>query len=207
MIDVSRALRLYLVADPEHARGDFYETVESALRGGVTMVQLRAKHLTDRQLLEHAERLRKQCSVHDAVFIVNDRVDIALASGADGVHLGVDDLPIEQTRRLGGASFLIGFSPETDEQIAHARSRGVDYLGVGPVFGTNSKSDAGDALMMEEFVRRVELGGLPSVGIGGITPGNSRSVLNAGADGIAVISAILGARDPKDVARQLSRNS
>lgn len=207
MIDVSSALRLYLVADPEHSRGDFHDTVESALRGGVTMVQLRAKHLTDRHLLEQAERLRVQCSAHGAMFIVNDRVDIALASGADGVHLGVDDLPIEHARRLGGDTFLIGFSPETDEQIANARSRGVDYLGVGPVFGTRSKSDAGDALGLKEFARRNELGGLPSVGIGGITAENSWSVLNAGADGIAVISAILSAPDPENVARHLSRNS
>lgn len=207
MIDVSKALRTYLVADPEHAAGDFFAAVEAALRGGVTMVQLRAKHLSDRELHEYGRRLRELCTQNGAAFVVNDRVDIAIAVEAEGVHLGVDDLPIECARRIGGSNFVIGFSPETDQQIELARSRGADYLGIGPVFGTSTKADAGEALGLNEFRRRMIHGGLPVVGIGGITTDNAAQVIEAGADGIAVVSAILGANDAEDAARQLSRNS
>lgn len=207
MIDLQKSLRLYLVADPDHASGDFFSAVEAALSGGVTMVQLRAKRLSDRKLFEHALGLRQLCRQHEATFVVNDRVDIALASEADGVHLGVDDLPTERARELGGSDFIIGYSPETDEQIRSAKSRGIDYLGIGPVFGTSTKSDAGEALGPLEFRRRTGLGGLPTVGIGGVTIDNAHEALKAGADGVAVISAILRADDPEVAARQLSRNS
>lgn len=207
MIDLRAALRLYLVADPNHARGDLVNSVESALRGGVTMVQLRAKELTDREQLSLAITLRELCQQSDAAFIVNDRLDIALASGADGVHLGVDDLPLEVARELAGPEMIIGYSPETDEQLRTAAVRGADYLGVGPVFGTSTKSDAGAALGLNELKRRLELGRLPAVGIGGITSENATSVITAGADGVAVVSAILKAADPEAAARQISLNS
>lgn len=207
MIDLAAALRLYLVADPDIARSNFMPSVAAALRGGVTMVQLRGKSLTDRELLHYAREIRALCSLHRAVFIVNDRADIAIASGADGVHLGVDDLPLEAARKLGGPGFIIGYSPETDDQIASAAARGATYLGVGPVFGTTSKSDAGVALGLDEFGRRIQLAALPSIGIGGISVDNAQSVINAGAVGVAVISAILGSEDPETAARQLSRNS
>lgn len=207
MIDLAAALRLYLVADPHGSRGDFLTAVEAALRGGVTMVQLRAKSLSDRDLLQQAIELRALCATHNAVFIVNDRVDIALASGADGIHLGVDDLPLDAARELGGPDFIIGYSPETDEQIRSAASRGASYLGIGPVFGTTSKHDAGDALGTDEFRRRIQLSNLPSVGIGGITAENAGAVINTGAVGVAVISAILASHDPEEAALQLSRNS
>lgn len=207
MIDISAALRLYLVADPQHAKGSFVESVAGALEGGVTMVQLRAKNLLDRELMDYAVVLRDVSHQFGAAFIVNDRVDIALAVGADGVHLGVDDLPLEAARILAGSEFVIGYSPETDEQIRTARERGADYLGLGPVFGTRTKSDAGDALGLDELRRRIELGALPAVGIGGISVENTASVRHAGADGVAVVSAILGAANPESAARQLSRNS
>lgn len=206
-MDLRKALRLYLVADPEHSQGDFLTTIASALRGGVTMVQLRAKNLTDRKLYQYAVMLQELCSQHGAGFLVNDRLDIALAVQADGVHLGVDDLPIAQARELGGTEFIIGYSPEADSHITSARSQGADYLGIGPVFGTGTKADAGVALGLDEFQRRLTLGGLPAVGIGGITTENATSVLKAGADGVAVVSAILGAEDPESAAGQLSRNS
>lgn len=207
MRNLERSLRLYLVADPQHSRHDFHTNVQAALCGGVTAVQLRAKSITDREILLHASALRELCSQFGATFIVNDRVDIALASRADGVHLGVDDMPIESARAMGGPDFIIGYSPETDEQIRTASARGADYLGIGPVFGTASKLDAGAALGIGEFVRRSQLTGLPSVGIGGVTPGNAKSVIEGGGAGVAVISAILGASDPEAAARQLSRNS
>ena len=127
---------------------------------------------------------------HGALFLVNDRLDLALASDADGVHLGVDDLPIDVARRIGGRNLVIGFSPETDEQAGDAGKRGADYLGVGPVFGTATKSDAGTAIGLETVARRAELAGIPVIGIGGITAQNARSVMDAGAVGVAVVSAI-----------------
>lgn len=207
MTGLDSALRLYLVADPELASSDFNSSVQAALRGGVSMVQLRGKSLSDRELLAHAAELRSLCSEYNALFIVNDRVDIALAAEADGTHLGVDDLPLEAARELGGQDFIVGYSPETDEQIRSAATRGANYLGIGPVFGTTSKSDAGDALGIDEFRRRILLSELPSVGIGGITVVNAGLVMQAGAKGVAVISAILGSDDPEAAARQLSRNS
>lgn len=206
MIDVHRALRLYLVADPEHCNGDLVSTVEGALAGGVTMVQLRAKRLSDLEQLQLARRLKARCDLHGVPFLVNDRVDIALAAGADGVHLGVDDLPIESARALGGKDFVIGNSPETNDQVRTAAARGADYLGIGPVFTTPTKADAGVALGLDSFSHRLALGRLPVVGIGGITEANASSVLNAGAAGVAVVSAILKATDPEEAARQLSRN-
>lgn len=207
MTDIPSALRTYLVADPDHCRGDLPAAVESALRGGVTMVQLRAKHLSDLETLSLALQLAALCANVDVPLLVNDRLDIALAAKADGVHLGVDDLPLEAARNLGGSNFVIGYSPESSDQLRSAKARGADYLGIGPVFGTQTKSDAGVALGLQEFTNRIRLGGLPSVGIGGITAANVRSVIEAGADGVAVVSAILGAVDPESAARQLSRNS
>lgn len=207
MIDLSSALSLYLVVDPAQCRGDVIDVTRAALRGGVTMVQLRAKKLTDRELLASAIALRQLCTEFHFPLLVNDRVDIALAAGADGVHLGVDDLPIAHARRLGGDDFIIGYSPETDEQLESAASNGANYLGIGPVYVTGSKADAGDALGIPEFARRMKLGNLPAVGIGGITAANAAAVRAAGADGIAVISAILGSDDPEQASAQLSRNS
>lgn len=207
MIDLRSALRLYLVADPEHCQGDLVEVVESAITGGVTMVQLRAKRLSDLDHLRLAKRLAAACGATGVPFIINDRIDIALAASADGVHLGIDDLPLESARSIGGPGFLVGYSPDTDDQLVTAVARGADYLGIGPVFGTATKPDAGSALGLEEFKRRVRFAELPVVGIGGIHAGNARPVLTAGASGVAVVSAILGAEDPGEAARQLSRNS
>lgn len=198
-------LRLYLVADPEHARGDFVASVRAAARGGVTAVQLRAKRLTDRDQVELARRLMPICREAGIPLLINDRIDIALAAGADGVHLGVDDLPVGDARKIAGPSFLIGFSPETDAQIDDAHTAGANYLGVGPVFGTASKPDAGVALGLEAFQRRCSISPMPVVGIGGINRENARSVIDAGAAGIAVVSAILGAADPEAAARDLWR--
>lgn len=207
MIDLAPALNLYLVIGPEHIDGDMLGVCEAALRGGVTMVQLRSNILSDRELLDHAIQLRALCHHFDALFLVNDRLDIALAAGANGVHLGIDDLPLESARSLAGSEFIIGYSPETDAQLISASNLGADYLGIGPVFGTTTKQDAGDKLGIDEFTRRMRLGSLPTVGIGGVTVANAPLVYAAGAQGVAVVSAILGAADPGQAARQISRNS
>lgn len=207
MIDLPAALRLYLVADPDHVDGDLIEVVEKALMGGVTMVQLRAKGLRDLEHLNLATTLARLCQAFNVPFLVNDRVDIALAVHAQGVHLGVDDLPLEAARRIGGDNLILGFSPDTDDHLRSAADRGADYLGIGPVFGTMTKNDAGAALGLDVFADRIKIGGLPVVGIGGIRAENAGDVTAAGADGVAVVSAILAAADPEGAARQISRNS
>lgn len=197
------ALRLYVVADPDHCSGDLVRSVNEALHGGVTMVQLRAKSLTDCQQLVLARALRDVCAEHGVPFLVNDRLDIALASGADGIHIGVEDLPIPDVRRLAGPGFIIGYSPDTDGQIAASATLGANYLGIGPVYGTATKSDAGDALGIAEFARRCALSEVPVVGIGGINAANAREVMTAGAAGIALVSAVIGTDDPRAAALQL----
>lgn len=194
-------LRLYLVADPDLCATPLMDAVRHALQSGVTAVQLRAKRLNDREHLDLARDLSEVCHEYGAVFIVNDRVDIALLSSADGVHVGAGDIAPNDIRQVVPEEFIIGYSPncETD----HARGALADYLGIGPVFGTSSKLDAGEALGLDELSRRTSAAQLPVVGIGGITADNARSVLEAGACGVAVISSILRAPDVSLATRRL----
>lgn len=201
--DLARRLAVYLVADPEQTRSDLLDVVELALAGGVTAVQLRAKQLSDRQAFELGGAIAARCRSFGALMLVNDRLDLALAIGADGVHLGVADLPLLTARGLVDIGFILGFSPETDDQAAAAEGDGATYLGIGPVFGTASKSDAGAAIGLETLRRRVELAGLPSIGIGGVHAGNAGLVIAAGAVGVAVISAVLHADSPAAASRDL----
>jgi thiamine-phosphate diphosphorylase len=200
---LEEALRVYLVADPDQTTGDFLSSVSAALAGGVTMVQLRAKTLTDREIVGLGRTLLVDCRQHGAAFLVNDRIDLALAIGADGVHLGVDDLSIEDARRLVPPDFVIGFSPDSDGQAQDAARLGASYLGVGPVFGTTSKADAGSAIGLELLTRRAGISGLPTIGIGGVSAMNAASVINAGACGVSVISAILRSGEPDQAAAVL----
>ena len=194
-------LRCYLVTDADPDLALLEERCAAALAGGVTTVQLRAKGLTDRQLLLAAQALHARCQAAGALFIVNDRVDIALAAGADGVHLGVDDLPVADARRLLGPHAVIGYSPENDADRLAAEQAGADYLGVGPVYGTSTKSDAGAAIGLDGLARVVRATTLPVVGIGGVTLANAPDVLCAGAAGVAVVGAIWHAPDPEAAAR------
>jgi thiamine-phosphate pyrophosphorylase len=198
-------LAVYLVADPDQTSHDLLETVEIALRAGATAVQLRTKRLTDRETLQLGRAIAERARQSRALFIVNDRLDLALAAGADGVHLGVDDVPLSDARRLAPPGFIVGYSPETDSQTQSAKAEGADYLGVGPVFGTASKADAGAAIGLETIQHRSALAGIPIIGIGGITPGNASSVIAAGAVGVAVVGAILRATDPARATRELAR--
>ncbi len=196
-------LTVYLVADPDLAAGDVLRTVDLALAGGVTAVQLRAKRLSDREALALARALRVRCAAAGALFFVNDRLDLALAGGADGVHLGVDDLPLPDARRLAGPSLIIGYSPETDEQVMQAAEAGADYLGIGPVFGTQSKADAGPRIGLGVLHRRTRLTTLPVIGIGGIGPAHAGRVIASGAVGVAVAGAILRSSSPREIAQEI----
>jgi thiamine-phosphate diphosphorylase len=198
------ALALYLVVDPDSASGDVVETTREALLHGATMVQLRWKSATDREIVGLAEAIRTLTSDHGVPLVINDRTDIALAVGADGVHLGVDDLPVAHARSLGGPGFAIGYSPETDDQIRTATSDGADYLGIGPFATTITKHDAGSALGALEFSRRRSLTELPVVAIGGITASNAAEAIAAGAHGVAVVSAILQSVDPAQATAEIA---
>src|SRR5919112_4735081 len=135
-------LAVYFVADPEQTDRDFLAMVDDALAGGVTSLQLRAKRMPGREMYDLAVVLRERCRSAGTLFFVNDRVDIAVAADADGVHVGVNDLPLDAIRRLVGRNMIVGFSPLATADVLTAKSSGADYVGLGPVFGTASKADA-----------------------------------------------------------------
>ena len=171
----------------------------AATAGGATMVQLRLKDVDARTLVEVARALVG--ALHIPV-IVYDLADVALAAGAAGVHLGAEDVPPRALRAAVPPGFVIGASVGSDAELANAQ--GADYVGIGPVFATSSKADAGDAIGVAEFARLASLVGRPSVAIGGITPENAASVIAVGASGDAAIRAIFAAPDPSAAARALS---
>ncbi|MGK2935562.1 MAG: thiamine phosphate synthase [Gemmatimonadaceae bacterium] len=174
--------------------------VAAAARGGATMVQVRAKQASSRELLEVVRRL--VAALHVPV-VVNDRADIAIMAGAAGVHLGSDDLPVAAVRALAPRSFIIGASLGSGEEVASAH--GADYVGIGPAFATPSKADAGSPLSFEEIARLQQFAAVPAVAIGGITEANVRGLLAAcpGLQGAAVLSSLFGARDVESAARAL----
>lgn len=195
---------LYVITDHHAAAGrPLLDLVRAALRGGATVVQLRMKHGSTRKMLALGQALHEVTRAAGVPLIVNDRLDVALALDAEGVHLGQEDLPAHLARRLIGPDRLLGVSVETVEQAEQARRDGADYLGVGDLFGTPSKPDAGPPIGLEALRAIARAVPLPSVGIGGVTPENAGAVIDAGAAGVAVISAVIGAADPEQAARDL----
>ncbi len=195
---------LYVVTDSGLARGrPLVEIVAAAIRGGADAVQLREKEAPARAQLALGRRLRDLTREAGVLFIVNDRADLAVALDADGVHVGQDDLPPDVARRIVGPERIIGVSAGTLDEALAARDAGADYLGVGPIYATATKPDAGAATgpeLIAAIRRRVDL---PIVGIGGIGRDNAAVVLAAGADGVAVVSAVVAADDPEAAAREL----
>ncbi len=188
-------LRLYVIPDPVQGSGrTMAEQARPALEGGAGAIQLRHKEATSRDLYDEALEFRKLCDVHDALFIVNDRLDIALAAGADGVHLGAEDLPVAVARRLAPKDFIIGATARTPEAAVEAEKDGADYLGVGAVFPTRSKSDA-RVIGLEGLRKVTQAVSLPCVAIGGITAEVVPEILGVGVSGVAIIGAIVGASD------------
>lgn len=197
-------LAVYYVADPEQTDRDILTLGDDALAGGVTSLQLRAKRMGGRDMYELALVLRDRCAAAGALFFVNDRVDVAVAAAADGVHVGVHDLPLEETRFLIGQGMVLGYSPLDIADVAAAKAREADYVGLGPVFGTASKSDAQPELGLVALAEQARAARLPSVGIGGIDIANAGAAIRAGVDGVAVISAIQGAPDAREAAESLA---
>jgi thiamine-phosphate pyrophosphorylase len=196
-------LSLYVISGRHLARGrDLLAVMAAALAGGATVIQLREKDMTARELVEAGYRLQEMTREHGATFIVNDRVDVALAVDADGVHLGQDDLPVSVARELLGADKIIGLSTHSFEQALAATSLPVDYIGVGPVFATQTKP--GTRPVGVELVSRVsrELS-VPFVAIGAIDENNIDGVLSTGARNVAVLSAVVAAPDVTAAATRL----
>ncbi|WP_419163235.1 thiamine phosphate synthase [Candidatus Palauibacter sp.] len=181
--------------------------VAECVAAGADAIQLRDKTADSRALVATVARLRAITEPAGAVLIVNDRLDVALAAGADGVHLGPDDLPLAAARDIAPPPFLIGYSADDPDDARRAAADGADYLGVGAVFGTRSKPGLADEAIGPGQVRAVrEASRLPCLGIGGITPGNAASVFATGA-GVAVLSAVMAAPDPSTVVQQLLRSA
>ena len=197
---------LYLVADTEFTAGkDLVPLIRKAVLGGVTVVQLRAKNLGTRDFLELASRISEKLAKSGVPLIINDRVDIALACAADGIHLGQDDMPLDRTRKLLGRSKIIGVTVNTLKEAREAERLGADYVGLGPIYVTTTK-DTDLPIVGPEGIRRMhKLIDIPIIAIGGINAGNAADVLRAGAAGVAVVSAILGAADARKAAAELKK--
>jgi thiamine-phosphate pyrophosphorylase len=197
--------RLYVITDERLGRGRSHlEIAEAAIRGGADVVQLRDKAASSHRLYDIALQMRRLTRDAGVPFIVNDRLDIALAVDADGVHIGVEDLPTSVARRLLGPGKILGVSAETLEEAVTAEREGADYLGVGPVFeARGTKPDAGEPLGLDRIARIRRGCRLPIVAIGGIHAENARSVRDAGANAAAVISAVASAEDVAQAARML----
>ena len=183
--------------------------VREALAGGAPTIQLRLKSASARELLEAAQTLMPVVRSAGALFIVNDRLDVALAAGADGVHLGPDDLPVKDVRRVADArsgvadTFIVGYSTDTTDEAARAEAEGADYLGVGAVYATANKSDAGDVIGLKGLRRVVKAVSIPVVAIGGIPPERAPAVAKTGACGSATIGAVMSAAEPAEAVREL----
>jgi len=200
-------LSVYVILDRDFTAGrSLVNVAETAIRGGATILQLRDKSSDIRRFYADATQVLAIARTAGVPLIINDRVDIALAIGADGVHVGEDDLPVEATRRIVGPDRFVGASAGSIEAARAAIAAGADHLGVGPVYeARTTKTDAGPPVGLMLIQAIAALGAIPIVGIGGITAGNAGAVVTAGAAGVAVISAVGLAPDVETATRALAR--
>lgn len=205
--ELAERLAVVVITDPDCGpERQVVSVVRTALQGGASAIQLRMKEGSAREMAELGRVLRDDTRQAGALLFVNDRLDVALAIGADGVHLGADDLPVAAARAITPEGFLIGRSVDAAAEVQDALAQGPDYLGAGPVFPTGSKDDAGPVMGvagLESVVRAA--GAVPVVGIGGIDIGRAGEVAGAGAAGVAVIGAVMRAPDPRTAAEGLLR--
>ena len=201
---MNRDYSLYVVTDEELSHGFTHrEIAEQAVRGGATVIQLRDKTKSARELFLIAQEIKAITNCADALCIMNDRLDIALGADADGVHLGQSDLPLSIARRLAPPPFIIGISVRSVAQAQQAEREGADYLAVSPVFETGSKSDAGPGSGLKMLTEIVHAVHIPVIGIGGINHLNLDQLFHAGACGVAVISAVVSAKDIEAATRAM----
>jgi thiamine-phosphate diphosphorylase len=204
-VTLAERLRLIVVTDADCGGRDLVHVVRAALRGGAPAIQLRMKDGAARDMVEMAQALLAETRAAGALLFVNDRVDVAVIAGADGAHVGQDDLPVGAARRVSPPGFLLGVSAESVELALQAEAEGADYVGVGPVYATGSKADAGEPIGLVRIAEVAASVRIPVVGIGGIAVGNARAVVESGAAGVAVISAVMRADDPESAVRELLR--
>ena len=201
-----KACKIYLVTDEKAClEKDFYACIEEAIKGGVRIVQLREKNISTKDFYEKALKVKEICKNYGALFIINDRLDIAQAVGADGVHLGQSDMPIEKAREILKDKFLIGATARNVEEAKRAELLGADYIGSGAIFGTSTKDNA-KKLEMEELKKIVASVKIPVFTIGGININNVSSLKNIGLQGICAVSGILSEKDCKKAVDIMLKN-
>lgn len=197
--------RVYLITDRGQAKGgDILSAVAAALDGGIRAVQLREKDLGGRELFRLAEAMRRLTAQYKARLLVNDRLDVAYAAGADGVHLGGGSIPVREARALLGARALIGRSAHGVEEVLAAERDGADFATFGPVYATPSKAAYGPPVGVAALAAACAAATVPVFALGGVGPGNMNETLKAGAFGIALISAVVAAADPRAAALELT---
>jgi len=203
-MSIKELIKLYLVTDPDLVGNrELEEVVVEAVKGGVTIVQLREKKLEDKQLIEKSLSLAKKLKKYSVPLIINDKIDVAFSSSASGVHLGQSDLPCFSAREVLGKHRIIGVSTNSIQEAETAVRDGADYIAISPIFDTPTKTDTDPAVGLDGIAEIKKHVKIPIVGIGGINVKNARDVIKAGCDGIAVVSAIIAAEDPKQAAIEL----
>lgn len=197
-------LKLYLVTDRDLSLGrTLEEVVSEAVAGGVTIVQLREKDAPTGEFVQLAMRLKEMLRPFGVPLIINDRVDVALAVDAEGVHIGQSDMPYEIARKLLGPDKIIGLSVESMDDVLRANELDVDYIGISPVYGTPTKTDTAEPFGLEGLRKAVAMSVHPTVAIGGMNASTIGEVISSGVDGVAVVSAICSASSPRDAASEL----
>ncbi len=200
-------LLLYAVTDRSWTQNQtLYEQIEDALKGGVTIVQLREKNLPEEEFIAEAIKVKELCSRYNVPLIINDNVEVALKSGADGVHVGIEDMPVAELRQKVGKDFIIGATAKTVERARDAEKAGADYLGVGAVFPSPTKKNA-IRITAEKLKEICSSVSVPAVAIGGISLDNVSEIKGCGMSGIAVVSAIFAADDVRKAASELKEKA
>lgn len=201
------SLLLYAVTDRAWTgKQSLYEQIEEALRGGVTCVQLREKELEEDAFVEEAIAVKKLCDKYGVPLIINDNYEVALKSGADGVHVGIEDCPVAEIRKKAGKDFIIGATAKTIEQAKKAEASGADYLGVGAVFPSPTKKNA-IRITREQLQEICSAVSIPAVAIGGISLSNIAELAGGGMCGVAVVSAVFAAEDIRAAAKELKEKA
>lgn len=199
----AKDMMLYAVTDAAWTgKKTLTEQVEEAMKGGITFLQLREKHLSKEEFLKEAIEIKDLAQKYQIPFVINDNIEIAQKAEADGVHVGQDDMPVEEVRQILGPDKIIGVSAHNVEEAVRAEQGGADYLGVGAVYPTSTKENT-SAVSMEEMKKICQTVSIPVVAIGGIKKNNMKVLTGTGVDGIAVVSAIFAAKDIRKAAGEL----